>query len=879
MKKKVIIAALATICAVSGLAALTACDNGGGSGHTHDYDLTKWVSVDDEYHAHPCKHEGCTSVSGAERHDEQTEITATCTDDGEEIITCSVEGCPYEKRTPKEKLGHDWDLEDPDAPTHTHGGTLKCKREGCNVTQESGTLPHNVGESEDVNNFTVYTCEDCGTEVADFKISVLTTGTGDDANKQVAYTKESVTVTLYEYTGGEHVKVAEADTDAATGIALFKIPRGTYLVGVDNGDHSILCNEAVEAVFLTDKDHENAVPQAEIHIGSKREHTYTIYYGDGTDHPAEGVKVDLVPQTSVKNPLTIATGTTDANGAVTFEVSDNFASVTTNGVTLKISGYDTENYYYTLLDSVRVGTAHDIEAHLYPKTMTHTVIVTAGEDKAVGVKVKLTNTVYNSETKEFEDEVIAEGVTDTNGAFTTEQALDNTLSYKIVIDLEGSEYEETYKVPASIPNADSLTGERTVNLVKKDPTYIFWLSEQLAGIKFIVKNSEGTVVAEGETDAEGKYRVALPFAEYQLIVDNEALLAQNYTADSVIKTVPTVGTNGKTTLKSDNTVDEGLIWLSAIVSKSVTVKYGTEVLENVVVKIYLDGELAFTSAPTAADGTTTLKFINRSKYEVVLEGDGMPENTVCGTGITTLKSTGTTNISVVDSANLNLILKDIEGNALSGAKVTLYTYSGSTGKVTETAAASGVTAADGTVSIHMPIDEKYYIGVIGEDGTNYWCNNSVTATTKGENVSLQLSMYTYDTAVYTTTTGGFDTAKTELGKDILTLIYKQDRYSRTDEFTFGDLAVGKYTITINPDDYDFTYEFKFDYDSGWGTVVGADEVADNDYLVFHKDDNGRITSIEWMCDGTSATWFRFMMSATADGEYHKLTVRLDKVEE
>ncbi|MCM1439119.1 MAG: hypothetical protein NC131_07930, partial [Roseburia sp.] len=852
-------------------------------------------------------------VSDSETHTEKTVNTATCTADGETITTCTVEGCPYEVKTPATKLGHDWDTEHPEGEAnHLHGATVKCKREGCTETKETATVPHtydwtcknettHTGKcngadcaqvpgaeephnftTEKVNNFTVYTCGDCGAEYADFKVTVYVAGTGADINKQVAYTEESVKVALYKYEDGEHVKVCEADTDAATGVANFQIARGSYLVGVDNADHTVAYREAVEAVFLTDKDHETLSTETDIHISkTTKEYTYKIYYGAGTEHPAQGVQVSVVPQTSVKNPMEITHGTTDGNGGFTFQVSDNIASVTTSSLALKISGYDTENYYYTVFDSVRDSTAHDIEAHLLPKVLTHTVNVAAGDEKIVGVKVKLTNTVYNAEAGAFEDEVIAEGVTDENGAFTTAQPLDNTLSYKIVIDLTETDYEAIYKVPAYIPGADSLTGERTIELVRKDPTYIFSLTDKVSEITLTVKNSEGTVVAEGKTNDDGKFLVALPFEEYTVEVDNEELLAKNYTAKSTVITVPTVGTNGKTTLKSDNTVSEGMISVNAIVSKSVTVKYGTEPKEGVIVKIYLDGELAFTSEPTVADGTTTLKFINSTTYSFSLEGEGMPANTVCGTAPAKLRSSGTTNITIVDSANFNLTLKDKEGNAISGAKVTFCTVADTTNKLVETASVSGVTAADGTVTIPAPL-KTYYIGAVGENGTKYWCNGSVTATEKGETVSKELTMYSYDSVDYA---AGFDTAKANLGTDILTAIFyrvdesKNKTYQHSEVFSFGGLEAGKYTITVNPDDYDFTYMFEYNYDNGtYGTVVDADDVTDNDYLVFHKDGNRRITSIEWTYDGTSATWFKCTMSAENDGKHHKLTVRVDKAE-
>ncbi|MCM1545930.1 MAG: hypothetical protein NC033_02730 [Clostridiales bacterium] len=169
MKKKVIIAALATICAVSGVVALTACDNG-GSGHTHDYDTTKWVSVDDNYHAHPCKHEGCTSVSGAERHDEQTEITATCIADGEEITTCAAEGCTYEKREFHGKVAHswgEWTVAEGYGPSAEEEGTAtrKCTVSGCQAEDEPLTLPvlsDSVDSGYTANEIEPHTCTENG---------------------------------------------------------------------------------------------------------------------------------------------------------------------------------------------------------------------------------------------------------------------------------------------------------------------------------------------------------------------------------------------------------------------------------------------------------------------------------------------------------------------------------------------------------------------------------------------------------------------------------------------------------------------------------------------------------------------------------------------
>lgn len=145
MKKKILLALIATACLAGGAISIAGCNStpSNEGGHDHDYEgveLTPIINSDgtSEYHAHKCKVEGCNQTSGAAKHEYETVTTeATCTTAKSVKYTCKY--CHYEKtETVGEKLGHtwgDWEITTENMPTENESGkaTRTCTVDGCNA--------------------------------------------------------------------------------------------------------------------------------------------------------------------------------------------------------------------------------------------------------------------------------------------------------------------------------------------------------------------------------------------------------------------------------------------------------------------------------------------------------------------------------------------------------------------------------------------------------------------------------------------------------------------------------------------------------------------------------------------------------------------------
>ncbi|MCM1546399.1 MAG: hypothetical protein NC033_05110 [Clostridiales bacterium] len=242
MKKKVIIAALATICAVSGVAALTACDNG-GSGHTHDYDTTKWVMVSDEMCAHPCKLDGCTSVSGAEPHNTESSTTATCTDGGDKTTECTR--CEYSVTEHEDALGHDFSGSFIQTATEHY---KLCAHDGCEEKSQQGDHIWQISGSGLSETSIKYVCHTCQKEdIKQVTFADLQSGNnavavihGDDVN----------TLTYYKYTASvEGIYNLKSDSSEAY---VTVIQGGEMRTNGGSGGYNIYMTEGETVYFVFD---------------------------------------------------------------------------------------------------------------------------------------------------------------------------------------------------------------------------------------------------------------------------------------------------------------------------------------------------------------------------------------------------------------------------------------------------------------------------------------------------------------------------------------------------------------------------------------------------------------------------------------------------
>ena len=124
-------------------------------GHTHVASAD--FGLDETSHWKKCTKSTCTERLEVTDHDSLTENTvktATCTEDGEKILKCSI--CGYEKKETVTKLGHDWDNGSiTTAATCVNTGikTFNCKRTDCSGAETeiiSATGVHTASVAEQI---------------------------------------------------------------------------------------------------------------------------------------------------------------------------------------------------------------------------------------------------------------------------------------------------------------------------------------------------------------------------------------------------------------------------------------------------------------------------------------------------------------------------------------------------------------------------------------------------------------------------------------------------------------------------------------------------------------------------------------------------------
>ncbi|MCM1437726.1 MAG: hypothetical protein NC131_00750 [Roseburia sp.] len=580
MKKKVLLAAFAAACLVSGAAALAACSNSDNNGtHDHDYDTTKWVLVGNDKHAHPCKVEGCTSVSESATHTEKTVNTATCTEDGETITTCTVEGCPYEVKTPATKLGHEWDTEHPvQEQTHLQGVIYACKREGCNATSDEGEpLAHtykytykdetthtgkcdgaDCGEvaeiekphtfkTESIGNFTVTSCEDCAmTELAEVKIN-LKKRISDSAAAD--YTGATLKVALYKIGEESDTPDYEATADSETGIATLKIAEGAYWVKVTDETNGYVTADANYIRYIK-ANAETDYSTREIILSEKAEYKVKLTY-DGTT-PATGVKVQVYPNYRYNGTITapdLGEGVTDENGEVTFNLASSFDMVNADNCGLRVSNYNDTDY--KPLSGLGIADSDKTKQFSFQhKERTFTIKVKAGDDYISGFTVKFYEKEYDPDTQTWSDKITATYVADGDSVVT--EAMEN-VSKSFYIELPDS-VKENWELPTLTVidpvtkeerkevapfSTNTATGETVVELKSVAPTVKLveftiqlqiykkgYIDYEYADTKITVKNAGNETVAEGTTNASGRFVANLPALDkpqYYIYMDDSTL--------------------------------------------------------------------------------------------------------------------------------------------------------------------------------------------------------------------------------------------------------------------------------------------------------------------------------------------------------------------
>lgn len=163
MKRKVLLVALALVCALTCAFGLVACDNSnndnGGTGnngsnggdnkpsHTHTYSTT-WTG-NETHHWHICLKDNCDEVSDKAEHVwDSGEVTKepTCTTAGAKIYTCTV--CDKTKTEEIAATGHFFSEEwAKDETHHWHN----CTAENCTVTdnsQKDGYAEHDFSNGD-----------------------------------------------------------------------------------------------------------------------------------------------------------------------------------------------------------------------------------------------------------------------------------------------------------------------------------------------------------------------------------------------------------------------------------------------------------------------------------------------------------------------------------------------------------------------------------------------------------------------------------------------------------------------------------------------------------------------------------------------------------
>lgn len=144
--KKIAIGLIAAACAFGGAFALFGCSK--TEEHVHDYEteFTPIMKNDgtSEYHAHKCKDETCSSVSGSEKHvfgEGTINEASTCTKAGRITYTCTK--CEYSFGEDLPLAAHTWGGWTVVAPTQTEEGkaTRVCTATGCGAEDTPLIIP------------------------------------------------------------------------------------------------------------------------------------------------------------------------------------------------------------------------------------------------------------------------------------------------------------------------------------------------------------------------------------------------------------------------------------------------------------------------------------------------------------------------------------------------------------------------------------------------------------------------------------------------------------------------------------------------------------------------------------------------------------------
>lgn len=899
--KKIALALLVSAVVAAGAAALAGC-NKGGSEHTHEYGA-EW-SFNDTYHFHKCTAEGCNSVKGSSMHElAETNNTATCTDAGVKTSGCSA--CGYESTETSPALGHDWDYGNAECEaTHLHGATVSCKRDGCTATTETEPVPHTYGNwtYKDINthtgtctepgcegvepavrehrlggehtvkNFTVYTCQDCGAELGEVQIGLITNSSTE------AKLEKNVKVSLYAYdeASGKHVKVCE--TVSESGVATFLVTEGVYYPVVE--DDEVFSSDAIPVEF--GKTDFSIRPYNKMVVGGKKHYTCTLYYGAGNT-PAANVNFDIVTEIftgEYTNTMPVVSGTTNADGVLEFDFCDNFDSFNIYYWYIALDGYDTENYKFT--DTVKFGkdTSENFEVRLSPKNISYNVKVRAGGEFVDGVEVTLKKTVN------------AEGttVTTANGGVAAFAEME---SYQYIIGLALPELlAAEYRAPRVEVYTTIYESEVIVDLIDINPTFKvqlqvsgnngLWVNFAQAGVKIILKDGDETV-AEGFTDENGVFSAPkLVVKSYKVYIDSDTVPA-GYTYVDDSKSTGTAIEN------ATNTVECNLI-LSELVDLVLVVRSGSEgnytYHQGVTVTLKDGAKTVFTDT-TDSEGKVTYTCIKNKSFKLTLTN--LPENLICTTTTVISTSGGEHHIDLSVPTVYAFTLKDTEGNALAGAtvKMNVISWNSRQNRYDTKTTITGTADENGLVSFSYKTGtDVYSLDIVGADGTKYYCNETFVYDTVGDVYNKELTVYTYGNSIPYTETPAYNVNSLVADKgDTLVLLSSK----REEEFaifmtdanwkTVG--LTGTYKITItNPDGiaYDLTFKsWDAEANSGWGSWVTT-TVDDLDFItVDERDEDGNIVSMTYTGDGTGATPFRFMFT-TLNDNLAKFTVSVEKVE-
>ena len=364
-----------------------------------------------------------------------------------------------------------------------------------------------------------------------------------------------------------------------------------------------------------------------------------------------------------KNELT--SGTTDANGVVTFEnllVGDYFFKETT-----ELPGYIPNHSF----QSARVGYNGAVENVTFTNYLAHghLRIIKSGENSAplAGAHFKLTDEAGN---------LVDEGDTDANGKlnftmlpigkyFITETAAPTGY----VLDSTPIPFELTRDGEVVTKNISNAKSTGSIVILKTDVE----TSSPLAGAHFKLTDSRGTLVKEGDTGSDGKLTLsAIPLGTYTLtetaaptgyVLNSTPITVEVTSAgQTVSKTVTNTRAVGNISiLKTDAETDQPLAGVrfklldstGALISEAVT---GTE------------GKITFTGM---ALGSYTLQETETAEGYILNSDPISVQLTENG------KTVGISVTNTPNRGNLKLVKKDAYGNTpLAGAGYTLMDETG-----------------------------------------------------------------------------------------------------------------------------------------------------------------------------------------------------------